>query len=89
MTAIATVQKLFLKYGKKTVEVASVAEASRLWSETRDRAMREGYGPSDMRSTPWITDADGKILGHVSWNGRVWREPYGSNVEWLDEAVRS
>ena len=51
-------------------QVASFAEASKVWSELRDR---EEIGGSDMLSRCGnVYDDDGKKLGHISYNGRAW-----------------
>jgi superfamily II DNA or RNA helicase len=82
-----TASKMFLKYGKANLPIASVTEASRIWSEIRTEVMRQGGGPSDMTMTPEIIDAAGKMLGTVSWNGKVWRGDYRiePRTEWTDE----
>lgn len=48
--------------------VASFEDASRLFCATRDRL---GVGASQTPRT-LILDGSGKVVAHVSYNGRVW-----------------
>lgn len=85
------VPAMFLKYGKTTIPVASAKEAGEVWDQIRTEVIQQGGGPSDMKFTPEITDAGGKTLGTISWNGRVWRGDYHiqPQVEWIEEAPPS
>jgi hypothetical protein len=59
---------MFLEIGRKRFQVASFEEASRMFCAARDKA---GEGAS-RTPTPKIVDEAGIIIGHVSYNGRVW-----------------
>ena len=54
----------------KTYTAATYAEASALFSAARDKS---GLGSSKM-PLPAI-EQDGQIVGHFSYNGRVWSDP--------------
>lgn len=54
----------------KTYTAASYAEASALFSAVRDKS---GLGSSEM-PLPAI-EQDGQIVGHFSYNGRIWAQP--------------
>jgi len=63
--------ELFLQYGNKRYVVGDFREASEKVTAARDEGMRQGLGGSDFKS-PLIVDSNGKVVGYVSWNGRVW-----------------
>lgn len=55
--------------GKRRYAVSSLAEASAMFCAARDKA---GTGASQT-PTPMVFDAaTGKLVAHVSYNGRVW-----------------
>lgn len=60
---------IFIAIGNRSWPVASVEEASRIFMAARDRF---GEGASKT-PVPLIIDANGAVLAHVSYNGRVWR----------------
>ncbi|MGH9429701.1 MAG: hypothetical protein ACRD2L_25730, partial [Terriglobia bacterium] len=79
---------MYLQYGSKKIKVSSPEMAGEIWDGIRDKAMAEGAGPDDMEHQPMIVDEGGKVHGHVSWNGRVWRgDNPGANdrTEWKSE----
>ena len=59
---------MFLQIGHKRFQIATFEEASRMFCTARDEA---GEGAS-RTPTPLIVDEKGDIIGHVSYNGRVW-----------------
>jgi hypothetical protein len=59
---------MFLQIGCKRYQVATFEEASRMFCAARDKA---GEGASRTPS-PLIVDGQGAVIGHVSYNGRVW-----------------
>ena len=61
---------MVVKFGKTRISVASVAEASAVYSAARDAA---GLGAS--RWPCGVVTAQGKTIGHISYNGRVWAKP--------------
>lgn len=67
-TAVATVETLTMVICERRYPVASLAEASAMFVEARDKS---GLGGSQT-PTPMIYDAEGKLVAHVSYNGRVW-----------------
>lgn len=62
---------LFLKQGRKLLQV-SPEQASKLMELKREsEALRTGRGSSGVRDI-LLHDIDGKQIGRVSFNGRVW-----------------
>ena len=59
---------MFLEIGRKRFQIASFEEASRMFCAARDK-MGEG---SSRTPSPKIVDERGDVIGHVSYNGRVW-----------------
>jgi hypothetical protein len=59
---------MFLQIGRKRFQIASFEEASRMFCAARDKL---GEGASRTPS-PKIVDERGEVIGHVSYNGRVW-----------------
>lgn len=59
---------MFLEIGRRRFQIASFKEASRMFCAARDKA---GEGAS-RTPTPLIVDERGSVIGHVSYNGRVW-----------------
>jgi hypothetical protein len=59
---------MFLQIGFKRFQIATLEEASRIFSAARDEF---GEGASRTPS-PLIVDEHGAVIGHVSYNGRVW-----------------
>lgn len=59
---------MFLEIGRKRFQVASFEQASNMFCIARDRM---GEGASKTPS-PMIVDERGNVIGHVSYNGRVW-----------------
>jgi len=50
-------------------DVASLADASRLWNQFRDGV---AFGGSGMTSQPTVKDINGKKVAFISYNGVVW-----------------
>jgi hypothetical protein len=70
-TAVAVVERIFVRLGRQQYEVASLREASERWSAARDAFVTEtGYGASQT-PTAIIVDGTGKRIGYISYNGRV------------------
>jgi hypothetical protein len=59
---------MFLEIGRKRFQIASYEEASRMFCAVRDK-MGEG---ASRTPSPNIVDERGKVIAHVSYNGRVW-----------------
>jgi hypothetical protein len=59
---------MFLQIGRKRFQIATFEQASRMFCAARDKA---GNGASRTPS-PKIVDEAGSVIGHVSYNGRVW-----------------
>ena len=59
---------LFLQIGRKRFQIATFEEASRMFCAACDKA-GEGASRTPM---PLIVDERGDVIGHVSYNGRVW-----------------
>ncbi len=59
---------LVMVVGKRRYPVASLEEASAMFCAARNKA---GTGAKDT-PTPMIFDTAGKLVAHVSYNGRVW-----------------
>lgn len=62
---------MFLQIGRKRFQIASFEEASRMFCAARDK-MGEG---ASRTPSPKIVDERGEVIGHVSYNGRVWAGP--------------
>ena len=54
--------------------VKDYAEASLVWQRLRDD---EGIGASGMKAHCGLLQQDGKRVGYISYNGRVW-DAYGN-----------
>lgn len=67
MTAEIT-RTMYLQIGRKRYHVASFKEASDKFCAARDAS---GNGASRTPS-PLLVDDAGAVIGHVSYNGRVW-----------------
>jgi hypothetical protein len=61
---------MILKFGRKSVPVASLAEASAAYS-----AAREASGKGGSKWPSGIVFEGGRAVAHVSYNGRVWAKP--------------
>ena len=59
---------IFLQLGQRRFQIATLEEASFKFCAVRDRA---GEGASRTPS-PLIVDEQGTVIGHISYNGRVW-----------------
>jgi hypothetical protein len=59
---------MFLQIGRKRYQVATFEQASLMFCAARDKS---GNGASRTPS-PKIVDERGEVIGHVSYNGRVW-----------------
>lgn len=57
-----------LTIGIRRLPVATLEEASRVFCERRDRS---GFGASDFPDGR-LYDAEGREIGRVSYNGRIW-----------------
>lgn len=60
-------EPIFIQIGRKRYQVASYAEASRMFCKARDES---GLGASQI-ATPHITDEHGNPIAYVAYNGRV------------------
>lgn len=58
---------MVLSFGNRRVPVASLAEASAIYSAARDRSGKGASGWPDGA----VLEGD-KVIGRVSYNGRVW-----------------
>lgn len=65
---IPTDEAMFLQVGRMRYEVATLEQASLMFCLARDAS---GQGASQIE-TPMIVRQDGAVIGHVSYNGRVW-----------------
>lgn len=70
---------LSIRVGRKTYAIPDLAAASRLVCEARDRS-----GARSSRFTPPLIFDGGRLVGHVSYNGRVWA---GEPRDWKPGAV--
>lgn len=70
MNAITCSATLFLRRGNQLAEVTP-RQASVAMGAIRERAMMNGQGSRDTRNLS-LYDIDGRKIGYVSWNGRVW-----------------
>lgn len=77
----APMPALSLEVGGKRYPVASLADASRKVEAARDAS---GIGGSQF-PTPLLYDGAGKLIGYVSYNGRVWA---GHPRDWQPDGVK-
>ncbi len=63
----AVQHEMFLVYGRKKVQVQSLAEASKAW---RHFVEENGLGASEIPAYPKIEH--GPKVYHLSYNGKVW-----------------
>lgn len=59
---------MFIQVGAGLYPISSFAQASQMFCIARDKV---GTGVSDT-PTPLIVGGDGEVIGHISYNGRVW-----------------
>jgi hypothetical protein len=59
---------IFIQVDGRRYQVASLEQASQMFCTARDQ---HGEGASKT-PTPLIVDEAGEVIGHVSYNGRVW-----------------
>ena len=60
---------LFVTFGRKRFQVDSLRDASDKWTDFRDRT---GGGVSEVGNGVEVHDEAGKLVGSVSYNGRIW-----------------
>ena len=60
---------MFVTFGNKKFEVDSLEDAAKKWNGYRDRT---GAGCSEIGNGVDVHDESGKLLGRVSYNGRIW-----------------
>lgn len=60
---------MFVTFGNKKFEVDSLEDAAKKWNGYRDRT---GAGYSEIGAGIDVHDEAGKLLGSVSYNGRIW-----------------
>jgi hypothetical protein len=68
MTVRILTKSMFLRVGDRCYQVATFEQASQMFCIARDK---NGEGASKNPS-PKIVDENGSVIGHVSYNGRVW-----------------
>jgi len=84
MTALTA--PMTMRLGNRFYAVASIVEASRMFCAARDKS---GHGAS-RTPMPLLYDGAGRLVGHVSYNGRVWAgrpQDWHPGVKLLCEAV--
>jgi|GEM_PF-4260387 len=80
--AVAKRSQLFLRVAgsKDKVPVSSLKDASEKYAAVRDTRMRIGAGGSSTTPEVQVIDGEGKVVGVVSYNGRIWApDDYGKN----------
>ena len=73
---------LFVQIRKTRFQVASLQEASERYCAARDAAFNDGAWGRDLPKAK-VVDENGKTIGHISQNGRVWA---GSAKTWTVES---
>lgn len=63
---------LFVTFGRKRFEVESMEDAAAKWVAYRDRT---GAGCSEIGNGVEVRDEAGRLVGSVSYNGRIWGAP--------------
>lgn len=74
--AVLPKTELFLQVGRTRYQVQSFEQASKMFCAARDKS---GLGASGI-PFPLIVDQDGKTVGYVAYNGRVFA---GSPQAWV------
>lgn len=70
-TTPAVQQRLFAEWGGKRMEVESLEDARDKWERFRDTSEA---GVSQIGNGIRVLDQDGKFVGRISYNGRIWSE---------------
>lgn len=74
--------------GGHTQHVGSMEDAARIWDIYREQSGRRGEGGvSHIGNGLTVRDADGTVVGTVSYNGRIWRGAPGSPEEAAEKAA--
>jgi len=60
---------LFVTFGRKRFEVESMVDAAAKWCAYRDRT---GAGCSEIGNGVEVRDEADRLVGSVSYNGRIW-----------------
>lgn len=76
--AEAAADVLYVEFAGQRHPVKSFKDASEKWDEFRTRAIEGGAGSRDVPNA-LVTDKQGKAVGHIAWNGRVFE---GSPKDW-------
>jgi hypothetical protein len=71
---------LFLRKGRKLVQVTPEQASKLMEAKRNDVALRTGRGSAAVRDI-LLHDIDGKQIGRVSFNGRVWLHDIECDVE--------
>lgn len=61
-------ETIFIQIGRRRYQVADLKQASEMYCAARDAS---GYGASKVPEGRIVT-ADGRAVGRISYNGRVW-----------------
>lgn len=70
---------LFLQIGRTRYEVASLKQASEMFCKARDAMVMNTVGGASCVPSPTIVDENGKAIGYVAYNGRVFA---GTRKKW-------
>lgn len=68
--------EVLVRFGGRVQRFGDYRDASNAWCAFRDKS---GLGASEMPGVPEIVDAQGRAVGYISYNGRVWP---GDPREW-------
>lgn len=63
--------EMYLEIGEKRYQISDYKDASDKVSAAREKLIEQG-GDIHAFAAPSIVDSNGKVIAHVSWNGRVW-----------------
>lgn len=80
----AVAEKLFVTFGGKIYPVDSVEDAAAKWNVFREES---SGGASEIGNGVQVTNAAGKVIAEISYNGRIW--PAGSMASMEAEAERA
>jgi len=78
-------QKLFVKAGYNEWPVKSLEDASKKYRQVIKKADAGGSQIPTEYTQPLIVDSDGKIIGHIAYNGNVFE---GEPKDWTSETKR-
>jgi 2'-5' RNA ligase/GNAT superfamily N-acetyltransferase len=79
---VAAPGELFVQLGRQRYAVDSFADASERFTAARQLSERSGGPRGSEIPVPLLVNASGEVIGHISYNGRVWS---GRPEDWTSD----